>query len=378
VRPPEELDATPATGAFDLVDGAEVAAGVVQLSGWLLHTGGSAGDAVVLVGDATAVPVSCDVDRPDVARAFPTVPGAVRSGWTVSVDLGASPSGRVDLALVARRRSGAWSEVCRSHLTVVATGPDPRKERAAFTIVQNEPQFLPLWYRFYRAHFAEADLFVLDHGSTDGTTSALRGTCNVVPVHRSRSFDHEWLRSTVAAFQRFLLQSYEVVLFAEVDELVLPDPARFPDLASYVAQWHGPAARCTGFNVTQEPGEEALAFDAPILAQRRWWHRAPLYDKTLLARRPLGWSVGFHSESTARVDPDPDLLLVHLHRVDYSYCLDRHRAAAARPWNELDLAAGHGWQNRVTETDEFRTWYFHGSDLGGAAEPISEAVRGAL
>ena len=254
------------------------------------------------------------------------------------------------------------------------------RPRAVFTIVQNEPLFLPLWIDYYRRWFDPGDVYVLDHDSRDGSISRIAGACEVVPVHRTKSFDHDWLRSTVAAFQRFLLQSYETVLFAEVDELVVADPASYGGLDDYIGRLERPAARCTGFNVVQQPDELPLDFARPILRQRRCWHRAPLYSKRLLARMPLDWGRGFHDETSAPPDPpDPNLVLLHLHRVDYASCLARHRAAAARDWNERDLVTNAGWQNRVTDPSLFEEWFRRGSELGSLEpEPIPERFRSVL
>ena len=101
------------------------------------------------------------------------------------------------------------------------------RRRAAFTIVQNEPVFLPLWLQYYGRYFDRSDLYVLDHGTTDASTNEINSSCNVLRVHREKSFDHAWLRSTVATFQAFLLQSYERVLFAEADEFIVADPCSY-------------------------------------------------------------------------------------------------------------------------------------------------------
>lgn len=104
----------------------------------------------------------------------------------------------------------------------------PKRRSAVFTIAQNEPVFMPIWARYYRRHFDPDDCFVLDHDSTDPTTRAVANQFHRIPVHRSHSFDHDWLRTTVERFQRFLLQSYELVLFTEIDEIVAADPVTFP------------------------------------------------------------------------------------------------------------------------------------------------------
>jgi len=254
------------------------------------------------------------------------------------------------------------------------------RERAVFTIVQNEPVFLPLWLTYYRRHFEAADIYVLDHDSTDGSTAGLDGWCHVVPVHRGKSFDHQWLRGTVQAFQQFLLQSYRAVLFAEADELVVADPTRHHGLAGYIRNLRAPAACCTGYNIVHYPDEPELRFDLPILRQRRYWHRASRYCKRLLSTVPLAWSVGFHEETRIpQAAPDPGLFLFHLHRVDYGYCLARHRAAAGRDWNELDVRICHGWQNRIVDDEPFHRWFYGDHEPGGAErEIIPEHLRDAF
>lgn len=259
--------------------------------------------------------------------------------------------------------------------------PPPRgsRSRAAFTIVQNEAELLPLWLAYHRRFFAADDIYVLDHDSTDGGTQAVADTCNVVPVHRSASFENLWLRHTAQRFQSFLLASYETVLFADVDEFIIADPARYTGLDAYIEQLREPAARCTGFNVVHYPPEPPLRLDRPILHQRRFWHRCAAYSKRLIAKAPLEWGPGFHSEYRfPRIAPDPDLYLVHLHRADYDRCLARHRASAARNWSERDLAAGWGAQHRIVDSGEFRHWFFN-LDLG-APEPerIPERLRSSL
>jgi hypothetical protein len=220
---------------------------------------------------------------------------------------------------------------------------------------------------------------VLDHDSTDGSTAAIAGRANVVPIHRDTSFDHEWLLETVQRFQAFLLSSYDTVLFAEADEFVLCDPAVHPSLRAYLDALEAPAACCTGFNVVQYPDEAPLRPGAGVLAQRRWWHRSDAYSKRVVARAPLAWTRGFHEEWRYRdIAPDPGLLMVHLHRADYARCLQRHRATAARRWSPADVDSGQGFQNRIADEDEFRHWFYE-VDVGAPArEAIPERIRPLL
>ena len=256
--------------------------------------------------------------------------------------------------------------------------PDEKstRDRAVFTVVQDEAVLLPVWLDYYQRYFEAGDMYVLDHGSADGCTSGLGSRCHVLPVHRELSFDHTWLRSVVESFQRFLLRSYETVLFAEVDELVVADPDCYDGLDTYISHMATRSARCLGYNVTHSPGEQPLRFDRPLLAQRGHWHPSRLYSKRLLSRVPLRWSRGFHEEyDEPGGPPDPRLVLVHLHRIDFDSCLARHRASAARSWNPDDVAAGRGAHNRVFEPEAFERWFRSGGDLDGPPEPIPERFR---
>ena len=239
-----------------------------------------------------------------------------------------------------------------------------KHQRAAFTIVQNEPVFLPLWLDYYARHFDPEDMYVLDHDSTDGSTRNLGGRCHVVPIHKSPCNDHHWLKSTVEMFQAFLLQSYQTVLFAEADEIIVADPSSYVGLGEYIDRMTGPAARCTGLNVIHAEGEPALDFSQPVMAQRGSWFPSPFFDKTLISRVPLKWVTGFHAaENMPDLKPDPALVLVHLHRVDYGTCQARHRTRALQKWNARDVELGLGRHNRIFEDAEFREWFYHGDQL---------------
>ena len=292
-------------------------------------------------------------ESPDVAERHPGVPGADRSGWGSQVDLRAVEGSTATLLLLARVDGADWVELDRREVRVEEPGTASAKEAAVFTIARNEPVFLPLWLRYYGRHFDPADIYVLDHDSSDGSTADPAGAFTRVPIHRDRIFDHMWLKGTVEDFQAFLLRSYGAVLFAEVDELVIADPSRYSGLGAYVGALDGPAACCTGYSVVHYPdeGERPLDFERPVLAQRRYWHRSPPYSKRLLGRIPLAWNVGFHQEFNA---PDGQ-------------------------WSEEDVMWNLGWHRRVVEPDEFRDWFFHGEDLGiPEREEIPERLKTVL
>lgn len=360
--------------------GAEVGPGGLRVEAWALDETAPVEQALVVCDDGPAVPAALGLKRADVGDAFPQVGHAHRSGVRCDIEIWRSARAPFSISLLVKVRDGGWYEAASTTVNFSpAPEADGRRPLAAFTIVKDEPIMLPLWLAYYGRDFDPADLYVLDHESGDGSTAAVSDRCRVIPVHREVAFDHRWLRDTVEAFQSFLLRSYQTVLFAEVDEFLVADPRFYRGLSDYIHKLDRPAARCAGFNVVHQPDEPALRFDAPILAQRTVWHPSLRYNKRLLGRVPFRWTEGFHEELNVPDDPpDPGLVLVHLHRVDYDWCLARHRASAARKWSEVDIARGDGAQNRIAELGAFEEWFRSGPDLDSPPEFIPQHIRGVL
>ena len=76
---------------------------------------------------------------------------------------------------------------------------------------------------------------------------------------------------------------------------------------------------------------------------------------------------------------DPDLRLIHLHRMDYEICLERHRYRRGRAWNERDVELGWASHNRITDEAEFARWFYEDSNVAWnevVVERIPTAWRG--
>lgn len=245
---------------------------------------------------------------------------------------------------------------------------------AIFTIVQNEPVWLPIWINHYRKQVEPGHLYILDHDSEGEGAELLQDLkqigVNVVPVHRRVSFDHAWLADTVQRFQQFLLCSYEAVLFAEVDEIIAVVPhsghRNLQEYAATVLTNGREFVRCTGYEVVHKPQEEPpLNWSQPLLKQRSWWYRSELYSKPLLSSIPLTWEKGFHRTSNVLCRAchiDQDLLLIHLHKLDFDYCVERHKETALRKWSDPDKESGAGRQNRMVDPVELQTWFSRSID----------------
>lgn len=242
-----------------------------------------------------------------------------------------------------------------------------RSGTAVFTIARNESFFLPRWLEYYgRTGF---DLHVLDHESDDGSTSGPGFFREIVA--REQTDDCGWMLSVVEAKQRSLLGDYRRVIFAEVDEFLVPDPALYGDLFNYLKCRHDvPVMTAVGFDVchTDEPD---LDPDAPILSQRKW-RRNDRYDKTLISTTPLSWEVGFHRPTNVTVPPDRALLLVHLHYADRETAWAR---LESRMRGRNPTPGEWGWQNKIRDRGRFDSQF---NESVGGVEPIPERFRSIL
>lgn len=237
-----------------------------------------------------------------------------------------------------------------------------------FTIVQDEPVFLPIWVQHYAKFFDPPDIHVINHESQPNNYQKLLKLTREhgfrhVDVFNKVSFDHEWLCKVVADYQHFLLNSYDCVLFAESDELIVPKDG---DLRKYIQNVDGSIA-CTGWEVVHRDSEPAWFPGENILGtQRTHWVRNQMWDKPLLSTKELWWTTGFHETRKKigdnfvkkDVERDDSLLLVHLHRVDFDYCLAKAKFNAQKNWSKEAVEKHQGTHNRIKTIHHMRSWFF--------------------
>lgn len=209
------------------------------------------------------------------------------------------------------------------------------KKRAVFTLVRNERYFLPIWLNYYKKFFSTEDIYVLDHDTTDGSTEEL--DCNVRRLSHE-TVSHGWMRQVVRAFQRELLLEYQYVLFAECDEIVISRKG----LDCFIDECRVDAVRCTGYNLAQQQEEAQYHPSKTVLSQRGFWFHCKPCCKTLLAKVPLNWRMGFHHAAGIRLHCHDDLILLHLKRLDHTIALERFAERKAMLWDAADVARGLG------------------------------------
>lgn len=282
------------------------------------------------------------------------------------------------------RQSGRFSSAAVTNHTDGVHIPPPRV--AAVTMARDEADMLPRWLSYYGSQFGVGNLLVIDDNSVDGSTDDL-------PCQRYRLPPGPWAQSWAAVrrkivnnFTQGLLSCYDVVVFTDVDEFLVPDPAEYTGLIDYLSKHPDDEVMApVGVNLLHDARTELpLDSNRPVLAQRRLVKFAPGMCKPLLKRIPANWSAGFHGIKS-HFEIDRELLLIHLKYFDVQARqavverrLDAHvnegRGGSVSAWTmgqaELtDLL--QSWVDRSPTTDipEFDP---HEPDLSG----IVEARRG--
>ena len=227
----------------------------------------------------------------------------------------------------------------------------PRKSGpkiAAFTMVYNEQVFLPIWRRYYAQALGEENLFVLDHGSDDNSTADL-GCVNRIRIPRGDAFDELQRAEFVSRFQGSLLCYYDVVIFSDADEFLVPDPLKYSGLADFAQRRCEQFVTAVGVEVLHLTDDEPdLNANLPILQQRQYVQFAGDYCKPLMSRVQLKWCAGFHH---CQYQPivDHDFFLFHLKRMDRNIAIEQLRRVQKIRWSDVSLRQQHGVQYRMDE-----------------------------
>jgi glycosyl transferase family 2 len=213
---------------------------------------------------------------------------------------------------------------------------------AAITMVYNEPVMLPIWARYYSKNFGAAACYVVDHGSSDNSTANL--DLNVLRIPRSPMNDTK-RAEFLSSFCSSLLEWYDSVIYTDVDEFLIPDPAGYASLNDYCDKVTRPVTTAIGLDVQHVPDLEGpLAAQIPVLRQRRWVRFSLAMCKPLLTRVPIKWTPGFHSSDQPTVFDR--LFLFHLHNFDLDTVLQRLSKTRAMEWDDGTPESHQRWSDQ--------------------------------
>lgn len=228
------------------------------------------------------------------------------------------------------------------------------KRIAVMTMCHNEGDMLSLWVRHYGRQVGFDRLYILDHGSTDGSTGAVGG--NIIRLPRD-VFDDHARAETVSAFQRGLLKFHDVVIYTDTDEFLVHDPAVHASFADFAETLEVPVSAAIGIDVVHRPSSEpAIDFSRPILAQREFGIFKGAGSKPIMVTEPLEWAAGFHA-STREPVFRTDAILFHLKTVDHARALKRLELTRSMAWSEAAITIGMGGHQRLDD-ETFNKWFF--------------------
>lgn len=166
-------------------------------------------------------------------------------------------------------------------------------KRVIITFEHDSSTYSGLWREYYSKFFDEV---------------------KVVDINDVIREDWAATYSIMNLLQEEYFMKYDMIVYADIDEFLIPDPDKYKDLGDYLDQVREDVVRCTGYNVIQSEQEDELDFSKPILKQRKYWGHDEFYDKYVVLTRPQVY-ISNHSIDNPRV-PVSDLVMVHLRDAD--------------------------------------------------------------
>ncbi len=226
---------------------------------------------------------------------------------------------------------------------------------AIMTMVYNESTNLPIWLRHYRRIAPSANLFVIDHSSDDGSTALLYGA-HKIPLPRDE-LDEGDRTFFINSLQQGFLRYYDIVIYTDCDELLVPDPAKSAKLDTYLRDQTYAYASPVGIDVLHIADiEPAIDFTRPLLLQRQYGQFRSTMCKPVVTRVALTWEPGFHN-CNRRPYIDKDLYLFHIKQIDKDEALRRQHVVQQLPWSAADVAASHGAHHRYDDERFVREFF---------------------
>lgn len=241
-----------------------------------------------------------------------------------------------------------------------------KKPFAVFTMAHNEKVFLPIWLKYYSQFFAPEDIYVIDHDTTDGSIEQAKKIYkfNVGKVHHGTVHDNKFMITNIRNMQQKLLQQYEIVVYTDTDEIILPDPISYKGLGDYINKFNHSVVACNSRSVVQQPTEPPIDLSKPILTQRSVWFSEYLYNKSLISKIPLAWDIGLHGVLHGvsnniniyyDIPVDRELILLHLSRMDFNIRKQRGESIAKEKWG-AESGVADQWQ---LKGHELIKWFYN-------------------
>lgn len=261
-----------------------------------------------------------------------------------------------------------------------------RKPLAVITMVYGDYPFLKRWYDYYGAQVGPEHLYVFSHGN-DPEHRRIAPKANVLNAPRDPGmvkFDRRrW--KMMSHLASGLLEFYNWVIVADVDEIVIVDPAVADGLVAHLAdRYADPKAAPRSLspfalNMIHVPELEPLPVveGEPILTRRRHFLPSRVYSKPCLVHEPVVFGPGGHRNNLGPRHLSDALFLVHLKSADVGWMTQRADVQAelvsAAALSNPDYRGQHGWTETVATYHRIRTTHKPGPE-----DVALPAIRAAM
>lgn len=261
-----------------------------------------------------------------------------------------------------------------------------RKPLAVITMVYGDYQFLKRWYDYYGAQVGPEHLYVFSHGN-DPEHRRVAPDANVLNAPRDSGmvkFDRRRWRM-MSHLASGLLEFYNWVIVADVDEIVIVDPSVAGGLIEHLGDRYGNPATAPrsvspfALNMVHMPELEPLPVldEEPILSRRRHFLPSRVYSKPCLVREPVMFGPGGHRNNLGRRHLSDALYLVHLKFADVGWMTKRADVQAElvsfAALSNAEYSGQHGWTETVATYHRIRTTHQPGPE-----DVALPAIRAAM
>ena len=189
------------------------------------------------------------------------------------------------------------------------------KKICALTMVRNDEFYLRKWVAYYGAEIGMENLYVFLDGKDQeipqwcpgvNVTAVDKIPGQVVEAEKGRL---DFLSSKAAE----LLQTYDLVIGVDADEILVVDPKLGKTLAEYLSEADiDVSISGLGVDVGQHTAEEGdISSDLPFLSQRHYARLSTRYTKPCVIAKPVRWGRGFHRIKGHNFHIGKDLFLFH-------------------------------------------------------------------
>lgn len=175
-------------------------------------------------------------------------------------------------------------------LNPIGRQPCPPKKLCVISYANDAAAWFPYFFQYYSTLVGADGIYVVTPKPESFSAYALGGviTCS------NMLYDDIARSKLISGLATGLQAYYEWTLVCDVDEIIVPNPARNVDFFQLLEQQAENVVVSRGIDVFQMEDEAEFRFDLPVLAQRRFGVPNIALYKPHLARVPIRYSDGYH------------------------------------------------------------------------------------